>query len=65
MKKIFYVRGLIVETTPTVVMLLAEDKNKAALRATDYGLSGKMTVIEQDDWDGCKKRETLIIGFAT
>jgi hypothetical protein len=63
--KLFYVRGYIMETHRTVVLLLAKDEVDAANAASEFGITGDVTVIPQDEWDGIKSYENFIIGYRT
>ena len=64
-KEIYYVRGFVCETTPTVVMVLAEDPASAFQSAIEAGLSGNTTIYPQGTFGGLNKGENLIIGFAS
>ena len=61
--KLFYVRGLVCETRKTVVLLAARDEMDAALKAGDFGITGEVVVIPEEEWDGRQQDEHFFIGF--
>ena len=66
--KIFYVRGMVCENLPTVIMVAATTHTHAASKAADFAVTGEITVIPQDEWDatgGLEEGENFIIGFVT
>jgi hypothetical protein len=64
--KVFYVRGYICESTPTVVMVLAATPEEATIRACERGgVTGILTVIPVEEWKGLNPAERFIIGFKT
>ena len=65
-KEIFYVRGLVCETTLTTVMVLAKDPEDARAKACEVsGVSGTLTVYTQKTFDGLQEGENFIMGFAS
>lgn len=63
---IFYVRGLIGETTKATVMLIAADKGSADKNAVDFGITGEKKVFSQNEWEtvgGLEENEHFILGY--